>query len=97
LPSRLGVSSADSRKAIRAILLGAIKAAKYGIPPDPEVAQSVIDGDRKLTLDMFEFDSLAWMEFCIAVESQSGEELTPEDIIDMHYFFEIEEWLRARL
>lgn len=91
------VSSTDSRQAIRAMLLGAIKAAKYGVPPEATIAKSVTAGDRNLTLDAFEFDSLAWMEFCIAVESQSGEELTPEVIIGMRYFFEIEEWLRARI
>jgi len=48
-------------------------------------------------LDALEFDSLAWMEFCISVELQSGQELTPAQIGDMRYFFEIEEWLRARM
>jgi hypothetical protein len=48
-------------------------------------------------LDALEFDSLAWMEFCISIELQSGQELTPAKIRDMRYFFEVEEWLRARV
>lgn len=82
---------------IRAILLAALRAAQYGLPPGASITQSVVEGDRELTLDKLEFDSLAWMEFCISVELQSGQELTPAHIVDMHYFFEIEEWLRARV
>jgi hypothetical protein len=40
---------------------------------------------------------LAWMEFCISVELQSGQELTPADVDEMRYVFQIEQWLRARL
>jgi hypothetical protein len=48
-------------------------------------------------IDQLRFDSLAWMEFCISIELQSGQALTPEDIENMRYMFEIEEWLRAKL
>ena len=82
---------------IRAILLTALKDAQHGLPPGTSITQSVVEGDRGLTLDALEFDSLAWMEFCISVELQSGQELTPAQIVDMRYFFEIEEWLRARV
>jgi hypothetical protein len=60
------------------------------------VAEAVITGDRRLTLDELGFDSLAWMEFCICVELRSGRELTPSHIDQMQYFFEIEDWLSAR-
>jgi hypothetical protein len=78
-------------------LLSALKDAQHGLPPGTSITQSVVEGDRGLTLDALEFDSLAWMEFCISVELQSGHELTPAHIVDMRYFFEIEEWLRARV
>jgi acyl carrier protein len=82
---------------IRKILLTAFSAAQYGIPPQPGFAQAIVSGDRGLTLDALGFDSLAWMEFCISVEMQSGLELTPGDLIDMRYMFEVEEWLGARI
>ena len=67
------------------------------LTPDPALAEAVIVGDRQLRIDQLHFDSLAWMEFCISIELQSGQALTPEDIENMRYMFEIEEWLRAKL
>lgn len=81
---------------IREMLLAAVTVARYGAPPGPSITHAVVAGDRGLTLDQLEFDSLAWMEFCISVELQTGQELTPAHIDDMRYFFEIEEWLHAR-
>jgi hypothetical protein len=92
------MTSVDApRREIRSMLLAAIKAAGHGVPADATLARSVRDGDRHLTLDAFEFDSLAWMEFCISVENQSGHDLTPAEIVDMRYFFEIEDWVYARI
>ncbi len=82
---------------IHEILLAAISAARYGVPPDLSIIQAIVDGDRGLRIDELKFDSLAWMEFCISIELQSGQELTPVDIEGMHYVFQIEEWLRARV
>jgi acyl carrier protein len=82
---------------VREILLSAVSAGRFGAPPEASVAQAVAKGDRDFTIDRLNFDSLAWMEFCIAVELQSGQELTPADLEDMQFVFEIEEWLRARL
>jgi hypothetical protein len=82
---------------IREMLVAALCAARYGKPPSPAIAQAVVAGDRGLTLDQLEFDSLAWMEFCISVEVQSGQELTPAHIDRMRYFFEIEDWLHERV
>ena len=82
---------------IRDILLTAVSAARHGVPPDPAIARAIAGGDRALRIDQLKFDSLAWMEFCISVELQSGQELTPADIANMRYVFEIEEWLSARL
>jgi hypothetical protein len=82
---------------VRDILLVALRAGRHGVAPTQAVAQAVAGGDRTMRIDQLRFDSLAWMEFCISVELQSGQELTPEDIEHMHYVFEIEEWLGARL
>lgn len=81
---------------IRDMLLAACSAARYGTPLEPSFAQAIASGDRSLTIDQLKFDSLAWMEFCIFVELQSGRELTPIDIEGMHYVFEIADWLYAR-
>ena len=54
-------------------------------------------GSHELKLDDLEFDSLAWMEFCISVELQSGLDLAPSDIEEMQFTYQIEDWLRARL
>jgi hypothetical protein len=81
---------------VRDILIAAVRAGRHGFPPEAPLAQAIADGNRELTLDQLQFDSLAWMEFCISVELQSGQELTPVDIEGMHYMFQIEEWIRAR-
>ena len=82
---------------VRDIMMAAFRAARYGLPPEPLLAQAVVMGDKELAIDQLKFDSLAWMEFCISVELQSGQELTPVDIEEMRYVFEIEEWLRGRI
>jgi len=81
---------------IRDILLTAVSAARHGVPPDPAIARAIAGGDHALRIDQLKFDSLAWMEFCISVELQSGQELTPVDLEGMRSVFEIEDWLRAR-
>ncbi len=82
---------------VQEIMLAALSAARYGVPPDPLLARAIVAGDRDLKLEQLKFDSLAWMEFCISVELQCGQELAPVDIDGMRYVFEIEEWLRARI
>jgi hypothetical protein len=82
---------------IRDMLLAAVRAGKNGFPPDPAIAQGIANGNRALMIDELKFDSLAWMEFCISIELQSGQELTTADIEGMQYLFEVEEWLRARV
>lgn len=82
---------------IRKVLQVAVEAGRIGLPQSEKFARAIVEGDRYLTTDQFHFDSLAWMEFCISVELQSGLELTPADIAAMTHFYQIEEWLRARL
>jgi acyl carrier protein len=81
---------------IREMLLAALTAARYGSPCDPSLVDAVAAGDATLEVDQLEFDSLAWMEFCIFIELRSGLELTPAHIEGMRYFVEIEDWVRAR-
>ena len=80
---------------IRKIVIAAVRAARNGFPPEPGIAQAIATGSREITIDRLEFDSLAWMEFCISIELQSRQELTPADIEGMRYVAEIEDWLRA--
>jgi hypothetical protein len=82
---------------VRDMLLVALRAARNGVAPSPALAEAVAAGYRAMPIDQLRFDSLAWMEFCISIELQSGQALTPEDIENMRYTFEIEEWLRAKL
>ena len=79
------------------VLLAALRAGRFGSPPDAGMASSIRQGNRELTLDSLKFDSLAWMEFCIAVELQSGLDLAPSDIEEMQYLYQVEDWLRERL
>jgi hypothetical protein len=82
---------------VHLMLLTAFGAARYGDPVEPTVARVILSGDRTMRIDQLGFDSLAWMEFCISIELQSGKELTPADLEPMRFVFEIEEWLRTRL
>jgi hypothetical protein len=81
----------------RSILIKAVQAGMYGVAVEPSIAQALASGSRKLTLAQLDFDSLAWMEFCISVELLTGQELTPADVEGMSHTFQIEEWLRTRL
>lgn len=81
----------------RDILLTALRAGRFGSPPDGALAAAIREGSRDLRLDSLDFDSLAWMEFCISVELQSGLDLAPSDIEEMNYTYQIEDWLRTKL
>ena len=81
---------------VRQMLIEAVRAGCYGYEPADRFVQAISAGGIELPLDQLEFDSLAWMEFCIFVELQSGLELTPADIESMTRFADIEEWIRAR-
>ena len=82
---------------VRSILIAAVQAGRHGAPLDPLTIQAITQGKPELPLAQLGFDSLAWMEFCISVELQSGEELGPDDIERMVYMRDVEAWLRERL
>ena len=81
----------------RDLLLQACVAARYGAALSPSITESIGAGDSSLRLDQLGFDSLAWMEFCIFVELETGLELTPAHIHKMSLVHEIEDWLQLRL
>ena len=81
---------------VRKILLTAVQAGRHGVPAQPAIARAIEEGSLVLKLDQLDFDSLAWMEFCISIELQSGQELTPVDIEQMEYVAQIENWLRTK-
>jgi hypothetical protein len=94
----MGVAACmDMTDRIHAMLISALRAAGNGIQPRRALEQAILAGDLTLPLNELDFDSLAWMEFCISIEVQSRLELTPADIAPMQRLAEIEDWLRARL
>jgi hypothetical protein len=82
---------------VRSILIAAVEAGRHGAPLDPQTIDVITQGKPELPLAQLGFDSLAWMEFCISVELQSGQELEPDDIAGMIYLRDVEAWLRARI
>lgn len=80
---------------IRTVVLNAMGAANFGSPVDPDLADLVRSG-QEVVLDDLGYDSLAWMEFCIAVELQTRLELLTSDIEAMATLGEVEDWLRER-
>jgi acyl carrier protein len=82
---------------VRQILLTAVQAGCHGHAPRADIAGAIANGDQTLKLDALGFDSLAWMEFCISIELQCGQELAPGDIETMDRVGDVEAWLRDRL
>jgi hypothetical protein len=82
---------------VRGILISALRAAASGRRSIDTVEQAILAGDLTSPLDKLDFDSFAWMEFCISIELQSRQELMPGDLQSMGRISEIEQWLRARI
>lgn len=80
----------------RSTIARAVRAGLRGRPVPSEIDAALADPDTRLATERLSFDSLAWMEFCISIELETGKGLTPADIGQMQYIHEIEEWLRAR-
>lgn len=78
------------------ILMAALTAAKNGFPPDRELESEIRKGGTAVKLLDLNFDSLAWMEFCICIELETGAELTPDLLDDMESLHDVAEWLNAR-
>ena len=69
-----------SQQLLSPVLIEAITAAKANFPPDDPLIAAIQQGGRDIKLTDLNFDSLAWMEFCISVELATGAELTPEHL-----------------
>lgn len=80
----------------RATIAKAIRAGLRGRPVPSDVEAALADPVAPLPTERLGFDSLAWMEFCISVELETGKGLTPADVAGLGYVHKIEEWLRAR-
>ena len=81
---------------VRSTITKAVRAGLRGRSISDDIRTALTDGDRALKTEALRFDSLAWMEFCIAIEVESGHGLTPADVGQMRHVYEIEEWLLAR-
>lgn len=90
------MSQADSVVTARKLIHDALLAARYEGPPDEALTKAVSEG-LDLPLERFGFDSLAWMEFCISIEANSGLELTPDCVETMRSSAEVQDWIAARL
>ena len=82
---------------LRDLLQRACVAARYGSALPSSILGSIDKGDPSLTLDQLGFDSLAWMEFCIFLELETGLELTPTRIHEMSLVRDIEDWFHSGL
>jgi hypothetical protein len=81
---------------LRKVIFSAVQAGKNGVDPETVLTESIFKESLSLTLDELALDSLGWMEFCISIETDTGQELLPSDIERMSCLSEVEEWLRAR-
>lgn len=78
------------------VLLAALAAARHGTPPDAALAGRIARGDLDVALEDLRFDSLAVMEFCIAVELETGAELTPDLMAGMARLSDVAAWIAAQ-
>ena len=82
---------------VHTIMITALWAAQNGRQPMQTIEQSILGGDLSFPLERLEFDSIAWMEFCISIELQTRQELLPAHIESMRRIADIETWLRSRI
>jgi len=75
------------------MLLEAVTAANNGFAPGRELARAIARGGAGVTLGDLHFDSLAWMEFCISIELNTGAELTPGHLQQFQTLADIATWV----
>lgn len=90
----MSVETADARRS-RELIWEAVQAGRYERACDPKLERAILDGED-VPFDRIDFDSLAWMEFCISVELNCGLELTPAHVEEMRSTGDVERWLVAR-
>ena len=81
---------------IRLAVFDALKAAVPGAASDAR-CRSYLDGGTNLRLAEFGMDSLARMEFCIAIELATGVALLPAELVALDSTDAVERHLRDRL
>jgi acyl carrier protein len=79
---------------IRLIVLHAVALARYR-DPDPERSSEASE-PLSVPLSSLNFDSLASMEFCIALELRTGLEFTPEDLQRAATLEDVVDWIMQR-
>tara|TARA_R110000822_G_scaffold159476_34_gene299774 strand:+ start:58985 stop:59263 length:279 start_codon:yes stop_codon:yes gene_type:complete len=84
-----------SQQLLPSVLIEAITAAKANFPPDDPLIAAIQQGGRDIKLTDLNFDSLAWMEFCISVELATGAELTPEHLEHLETLSDVSIWIAA--
>lgn len=83
-----------SSTALQTVLVDAITAARFGFEPEQELAVAIVRGGESVRLADLGFDSLAWMEFCISVELNTGAELTPDHLDACETLADVAAWIR---
>lgn len=75
-------------------LLAALAAARHGMEPAPDLTARVTAGGGDVRLGDLRLDSLGVMEFCIAIELETGAELTPDLLAGFDTLADVADWLR---
>lgn len=78
---------------VRRALLEALRAAVPGVF-DEDQCRSFLAGELDVALDGLDMDSLARMEFCIAIELSTGVTLLPAQLADLATTQDLERRIR---
>lgn len=77
--------------------MDAVTAARFGYEPEEALASAIARGGADVPLAELAFDSLACMEFCIAIELGTGAELTPDHLEQCETLADVAAWIKSRL
>ena len=77
------------------ILIAAVTAARAGFAPEEDLAAAILRGGATVRLADLNYDSLAWMEFCISVELNTGVELTPDHLVQCESLADVSALIEA--
>ena len=77
------------------VLMDAVTAARFGFVPEDELAAAIRQGGAGVQLAELGFDSLACMEFCIAIELSTGAELTPDHLETCETLADVVAWIEG--
>lgn len=79
---------------LRQFLLSALRDANVFGLDDPSIDRSFISAESDIAFGDLDMDSLARMEFCIALETGTGISITPEELQKFRSLGELLERLR---